>query len=64
MNKQELIEKIGTLNKLYGERHYVAMKMFYGLNLRNGQKISDFEANVIETYCFANGLPSPVYDEV
>lgn len=41
-----------------------AMKMFYGLNLKNGQKISDFEASVIETHCFANGLPSPVYDEV
>lgn len=40
------------------------MKMFYGLNLKNGQKVSDFEANVIETYCFANRLPSPVYDEV
>lgn len=39
------------------------MKMFYGLNLRNGQKISDFEASVIETYCFASGLPSPVYKE-
>ena len=25
MNKQELIEKIENLNKLYGERYYVAI---------------------------------------
>ena len=25
MNKQELIEKIGSLDKLYGEKYYVAL---------------------------------------
>lgn len=31
MNKQELIEKIENLNKLYGERHYVAIDDVFNL---------------------------------
>ena len=52
MNKQELIEKIENLNKLYGERHYVAiddvLNLVSQLDESEKVKIPDFAADVIE----------------
>ena len=39
------------------------LKLFYGLNLKNGQEVSDFEAGVIDTYCLSQGLKSPLIDQ-
>jgi hypothetical protein len=39
------------------------LKIFYGLNLKEGQSVSDFEAGVIDTYCLSQGLKSPLVDE-
>ena len=41
----------------------MSLKMFYGLNLKNGQTVSEFEAGVIDTYCLSQGLKSPLIDE-
>lgn len=52
MNKQELIEKIENLNKLYGERHYVAiddvLNLVSQLDEPEKVKIPQFVANWIE----------------
>ena len=52
MNKQELIDKIGTLNKLYGERFYVALDDVLGLvkQLNEPEKVEipEFVADIIE----------------
>lgn len=39
------------------------LKIFYGLNLKEGQSVSDFEAGVIDTYCLSQGLKNPLVDE-
>ena len=39
------------------------LKLFYGLDLKNGQTISEFEACVIDTFCLSQGLKSPLIDE-
>ena len=41
----------------------INLKLFYGLDLKNGQTISEFEAGVIDTYCLSQGLKSPLVDE-
>lgn len=40
-----------------------SLKIFYSLDLKEGQSISDFEACVIDTYCLSQGLKSPLIDE-
>lgn len=54
MNTQELIEKIENLNKLYGERHYVAIDDVLNLvsQLDEPQKpvVSQMVADIIEYY--------------
>lgn len=40
-----------------------SLKLFYGLNLKNGQTVSEFEAGVIDTYCLSRGLKSPLIDQ-
>ena len=37
-----------------------SLKIFYGLNLKDGQSVSEFEADVIDTYCLSQGLKSPL----
>ena len=39
------------------------LKIFYGLDLKEGQSVSDFEAGVIDTYCLSQGLKSPLIDQ-
>ena len=63
MNKQELIEKIENLNKLYGERHYVAiddvLNLVSQLDKPEKVKIPEFVANIIEEYKERN---APIID--
>lgn len=40
-----------------------SLKIFYDLDLKQGQFVSDFEAGVIDTYCLSQGLKSPLVDE-
>ena len=40
-----------------------SLKLFYGINLKNGQTVSEFEAGVIDTYCLSRGLKSPLVDQ-
>ena len=39
------------------------LRMFYGLDLKNGQTVSEFEAGIIDTYCLSQGLKSPLVDQ-
>lgn len=41
----------------------INLKLFYGLDLKNGQTVSEFEAGVIDTYCLSQGIKSPLVDE-
>ena len=41
----------------------MSLKLFYGLDLKNGQTVSEFEAGVIDTYCLSQGLKRPLVDE-
>ena len=63
MNKHELIEKIENLNKLYGERHYVAiddvLNLVSQLDKPEKVKIPEFVANIIEEYKERN---APIID--
>ena len=39
------------------------LHLYYGLHLVNGQEVTEEEeAKVIDTYCFARGLHSPLED--
>ena len=40
-----------------------SLKIFYGLDLKEGKSVSDFEAGVIDTYCLSQGLKSPLVDK-
>lgn len=63
MNKQELIEKIENLNKLYGERNYVAiddvLNLVSQLDKPEKAKIPEFVADIIEEYKEKN---APIID--
>lgn len=39
------------------------LKLFYGLDLKNGQTVSEFEAGVIDTYCLSQGIKSPLINQ-
>ena len=56
MNKQELIEKIKGLNKLYGEKFYVALDdvldLVKQLDEPEKVKVSEEEAKFLETFDF------------
>lgn len=39
------------------------LKLFYGLNLKNGQTVSEFEAGINDTYYLSQGLKSPLIDK-
>ena len=41
----------------------MSLKLFYGLDLKNGQTVSEFEAGVIDTYCLSQGIKNPLVDE-
>lgn len=41
----------------------MSLKLFYGLDLKNGQTVSEFEAGVIDTYCLSQDIKSPLVDE-
>lgn len=38
------------------------LHLYYGLHLVNGQEVTEEEAKVIDTYCFARGIHSPLED--
>lgn len=67
MNKQELIEKIENLNKLYGERHYVAiddvLNLVSQLDEPEKVKIPQFVADIIEKYKGKNAPILDIFDE-
>lgn len=67
MNKQELIEKIENLNKLYGERHYVAiddvLNLVSQLDEPEKVKIPQFVADIIEKYKGENAPILDIFDE-
>ena len=56
MNKQELIEKIGSLDKLYGEKYYVALEdvldLVKQLDEPEKVKVSEEEAKFLKTFDF------------
>ena len=41
----------------------MSLQLFYGLKLKNGQSVSEFEVGVIDTYCLSQGLKSPLIDQ-
>lgn len=59
MNKQELIEKIGSLDKLYGEKYYVALEdvldLVKQLDEPEKVKVSEEEAKFLKTFDFNCG---------
>lgn len=67
MNKQELIEKIENLNKLYGERHYVAiddvLNLVSQLDEPEKVEIPHFVADIIEKYKGRNAPILDIFDE-
>ena len=40
-----------------------SLKLFYGLDLKNEQNVSEFEAGVIDAYCLSQGLKSPLINQ-
>ena len=41
----------------------MSLKLFYDLDLKNGQTVSEFEAGIIDTYCLSQGLKSPLINQ-
>lgn len=56
MNKQELIEKIANLDRVYGEKYYVALEdvldLLKQLDESQKVKVSEEEAKFLETFDF------------